>query len=53
MYYLMTIPVGAGVGAVVGALTLTERWEPVSGSGAALHVWTGGERTTVMVTGRF
>jgi len=53
LYYLITIPAGAGVGTLVGALTPTERWETVSASGAALRVWPGVDRTTVVVTGRF
>lgn len=53
LYYFITIPVGAGVGALVGGLTRTERWEPVSGSGAAIRVLPGVNRTAVVVTARF
>ncbi len=53
LHYLITIPAGAGVGALIGALTRTERWEPVSTSGAALRIWPGVNRTTIVVTGRF
>ncbi len=53
LYYVITIPAGAAVGTVVGALTRTERWETVSGVGAALRVWHAVGRTTVVVSGRF
>lgn len=53
LHYLISIPAGAAVGALVGALIRTERWETVSASGAALRIWSGVDRTTVVVTARF
>jgi hypothetical protein len=53
IHYVVAIPVGAAVGTLVGALIRTERWETVPGSGAALSVWPGAGRTTVVVTSRF
>lgn len=53
LYYLVTVPVGAGLGTLVGALTRTERWEPVSGPWSTLAVWPLAGRTTVAVAVRF
>jgi hypothetical protein len=52
LYYFVTIPAGAGIGALAGALTRTERWEPVSGSGPAVRVLPGVNRIAVVVTVR-
>jgi hypothetical protein len=53
LYYLVTVPAGAGLGALLGALVRTERWEAVTAPGASLQVWPLPGRTTVVVTGRF
>jgi hypothetical protein len=50
LYYLVTVPVGAGVGTLVGALTRTERWAVVSGSETTLRMGRATGRTTVAVT---
>lgn len=49
-YYLATVPGGAALGTVVGALTRTERWEAVSAPTTTLHVWPLPGRTTVALT---
>jgi hypothetical protein len=49
-YYLGAVPAGAVVGAVVGALIRTERWEAVSAPATTLHVWPLPGRTTVALT---
>ena len=53
IYYFATIPAGALIGTLVGALTRTERWEPVASSGPAVRVLPGVERTTIVVTASF
>lgn len=49
-YYFATVPAGAALGTVVGALTRTERWEAVSAPATTLHVWPLPGRTTVALT---
>lgn len=52
--YVYAVPAGAAVGALIGALSRTERWEAVSMPWApALHLWpqTGG--TAVALSVRF
>ena len=35
IYYLVTVPAGAGLGTLIGALTRSERWQPAYSGGAA------------------
>lgn len=51
--YLYTVPAGAALGTLVGALTRTERWEAVSVAAPALHVWPLPGRTRVALTVHF
>ena len=45
LYYVVSVPAGAGVGAVVGALSRTERWETQSPPPAALRIEPAAGRT--------
>ena len=53
LHYLVSVPVGAGLGALVGALIRTERWESVALPQFTLQVRPLARRTTVAVTLRF
>jgi hypothetical protein len=53
LYYLFTVPAGAALGTLVGALTRTERWEAVPAPATALYVWPLPGRATVSLTVRF
>ena len=39
LVYVFTVPAGAALGTLVGALIRTERWEAVSEPTTSLHVW--------------
>jgi hypothetical protein len=49
LYYVVAVPAGAGVGAVMGALSRTERWETRSPPDAVLRIELAAGRTRVAV----
>lgn len=51
--YFATIPVGAGLGALTGALTRTERWEAVTAPQSTLQILPGAGDVRVAVSARF
>ena len=53
LYYVATIPIGAGVGALTGALTRTERWEAVTAPQSTLQILPGAGHVRVAVSARF
>ena len=49
-YYFGTVPAGAALGTLIGALTRTERWAAVSESATTLRVLPLPGRTTIALT---
>jgi hypothetical protein len=54
LQYLYAVPTGAAIGALIGALTRTDRWETVSGGPTtSLGVWPLPGRTMLGLTIRY
>ena len=53
IYYLITVPAGAGLGSILGALIRTDRWQSVAASRISLNILPMPHRVSVTLGVRF